>query len=83
MKHVGERARHKLSWLWCETHGKRGFHHKKAAKLVARETDHSCRMSVFKCYETDTWHTGHLHQGIKSGAYSRDDLLNRPRKDDQ
>ena len=41
----------------------------------------SCRMSVFKCYETDTWHTGHLHDGIKRGAYSRDDLLNRPRRD--
>lgn len=77
MKHLGQRARHKLSWIWCAYHGKRAFHHKKAAKYVARETDPGCRMSVFKCPHVGAWHIGHLPAGVKKGIYSRDDLLNR------
>jgi len=77
VKHVGAKARHKPSYRWCETHHKQGFHHKKAAKRAARETDHSCRMSVFWCEHVEAWHTGHLHAGVKKGLYSRDDLLNR------
>lgn len=77
VKHQGSKARHKPSYTWCDQHYKHGFHHKKAAKRVARETDHSVRMSVFWCDHVGAWHVGHLHAGIKLGIYSRDDLLNR------
>lgn len=73
-------ARHKPTWIWCAAHNKRTHWHKKAAKKAAREINPGKKKSTFWCYESEGWHVGELPAGVKWGIYSRDDLLNRPRR---